>query len=179
MFILQCLYFMLPAYFANMLPLLVRKVKFLNVPVDFNKTWKGKPILGSHKTWKGLFFGVIAGVVIAYFQKLLYAYHAYPFFAELSFVDYSNWLALGFLLGAGALVGDMVKSFFKRRVNIKPGKPFIPWDQLDYSIGALLFVAVVFVPSWQIVVTVIVANFILHVVANHIGYYLKINDVKW
>jgi CDP-2,3-bis-(O-geranylgeranyl)-sn-glycerol synthase len=167
---------MLPAYFANMGPVLVKKINFLNYPVDFNKKFKGKPILGNHKTWRGLFFGILFGIVVAYLQKLLYTN---PFFAGLSFMDYSNWLAVGFLLGFGALFGDMVKSFFKRRVNVKPGKPFIPWDQLDYSIGALLFVSIVFSLTWQIIITVIVANFILHVAANHISYYLKLTDVKW
>ena len=176
LFLLQCAYFMLPAYFANMAPVLVKKIKFLDYPIDFNKKFRGKPILGSHKTWRGLFFGVVAGVIIAYLQRLLYAY---PFFARLSFIDYSNWLAIGFLLGFGSLFGDAVKSFFKRKAGVKPGGRFIPADQLDYSIGALLFVSIVFVPTWQIIVTILVLNFVLHVLANHIAYYLKLTKVKW
>jgi len=176
-FILKCIYLMLPAYFANMAPVLSHKINFLNYPVDFNKKFMGKPIFGSHKTWRGLFFGRIAGILVAYVQHLLQ--YNYPFFASLSFFYYYNWLAIGFLLGFGALCGDLVKSFFKRRVGIKPGARFIPWDQIDYSIGSLLFVSIAFVPSWQIIVTVIVASFILHVLVNHIAYYLKLSKVKW
>jgi len=174
--ILTALYLMLPAYFANMVPLLVRKVNFLNVPVDFNKKWKGKPIFGSHKTWRGMFFGVIAGVIVAYIQFVLLRY---SFFADISLLDYSNWLVVGFLLGFGALVGDAIKSFFKRRVGVKPGGKFIPWDEIDYTIGALLFISLVYIPSWQIILAVLILNFILHIAVNHIGYYLGINDVKW
>lgn len=46
---------------------------------------------------------------------------------------------LGGWLGLGALVGDMVKSFFKRRLGIKPGAMFQPWDGIDYMIGAIIF----------------------------------------
>ena len=35
--ILQCFYFMLPAYFANMAPVIVKKINILNLQIDFNK----------------------------------------------------------------------------------------------------------------------------------------------
>jgi len=174
--ILISIYLMLPAYLANMMPVFVKKINFLNYPVDFNKKFKNKPILGTHKTFRGLFFGIIAGIIIAYIQYLL---RNYSFFANISLLNYEYWILIGFLLGFGALVGDMAKSFFKRRVNIKPGAKFIPWDQLDYSIGSLLFISIIFIPSWQIILTVLILNFLLHISANHIGYYLKIREVKW
>ena len=83
------------------------------------------------------------------------------------------------MLGFGALVGDAVKSFLKRRVSIKPGKPFFPWDQIDYTIGSLLFVSIVFVPSWQLIITAIIINVVIHIIANHLAYYLKMSKVKW
>jgi len=174
--ILISIYLMLPAYLANMMPVFVKKINFLNYPVDFNKKFKNKPILGTHKTFRGLFFGIIVGIIIAYIQYLL---RNYSFFANISLLNYEYWILIGFLLGFGALVGDMAKSFFKRRVNIKPGAKFIPWDQLDYSIGSLLFISIIFIPSWQIILTVLILNFLLHISANHIGYYLKIREVKW
>ena len=176
LFLLQIFYFMIPAYFANMLPLLVQKVNFLNYPVDFGKKFRGKRLLGGHKTIRGFFFGILAGIVLAYVQHVL---SAYPFFAELSFIDYRNWLAIGFLLGFGALVGDSVKSFFKRRVGVPPGGKFVPWDEIDYSVGALLFISLLYVPSWQVVVGVLLLNFIIHVFANHFAYYFKLSKVKW
>ena len=102
--ILEALYLMLPAYFANMAPVFFKKVNFLNYPVDFGKKIKGKRILGSHKTFRGFFFGIILAIIVAYVQSLISA--------EVALVDYSNWALIGFLLGFGALLGDSVKSFF-------------------------------------------------------------------
>jgi len=175
-FIIKCIYFMLPAYLANMMPVFAKKINFLNIPVDFNKKWKGKPILGSHKTWRGLFFGVLAGIIIAYIQFLLYKF---PSFANVSFIDYSKWFLIGLLLSSGALAGDMAESFFKRRADIKPGKPFIPWDQLDYAVGAVLFVFIVYPLSFLQIITILLISFLGHILFSHIGYYLKLKKVKW
>ncbi|MBW2977452.1 CDP-2,3-bis-(O-geranylgeranyl)-sn-glycerol synthase [Candidatus Woesearchaeota archaeon] len=176
MFLLSVLYFMLPAYFANMAPVFVRKIKFLDSSIDFNKKYKGKPILGKHKTWRGLFFGVLFGIVVAYIQYLLYGYSS---FSNISFVDYNNWFIIGFLLSFGALVGDSVKSFFKRRVGVKPGKPFIPWDQIDYAIGAIFFIYFVYALTVAQMIAILLISFFGHILINHLGYYLGIREVKW
>ena len=103
----------------------------------------------------------------------------FSFFQSLSLVNYDNWLFLGFLLGFGALFGDSVKSFFKRRSNIKPGHRFIPFDQLDYSVGSLLFASIIFIPPFNIVITIFIVNFFFHIVINHLAFYLKLSRVKW
>ena len=38
----------------------------------------------------------------------------------------------------GALGGDAIESFFKRRVGIAPGHGWFPFDQTDYIIGAAI-----------------------------------------
>ena len=86
---------------------------------------------------------------------------------------------IGFLLGFGALFGDIVKSFFKRRIGIKPGERFIPWDQLDFVFGALAFVSFVFVLPVEMIIIAIVASFLLHIATNHVGFYLKIHKGRW
>jgi len=176
MFLLSVLYFMLPAYFANMAPVFVRKVRFLEIPIDFNKKFRGKPILGKHKTWRGLVFGIFFGIVIAYLQHFLYRY---SFFSNISLIDYNNWLIVGFLLSFGALFGDSVKSFFKRRLGVKPGKPFIPWDQIDYAVGAILFVYITYPLTIMQIIAILLISFFGHILINHFGYYLGIREVKW
>ena len=52
-FLLKCFYLMLPAYFANMAPVIVKRIDFLAFPVDFSKTLGKKPILGKNKTFRG------------------------------------------------------------------------------------------------------------------------------
>jgi len=175
--ILQTFYFMLPAYLANAAPVAVRNYcKALAVPLDFNKKFKGKRILGSHKTVRGLLAGTVFGIIMAFIQYLLLKI---PFFASIGLLNYNEWPAIGFLMGLGAVLGDAVKSFFKRRVNIKPGGRWIPFDQLDFVIGALLFISVLYIPSIEIIITALILSFLLHIIVNHLGYYLGIRKVKW
>ncbi|MFH1510196.1 MAG: CDP-archaeol synthase [Candidatus Woesearchaeota archaeon] len=172
--VLQALYFMLPAYIANMAPVFFRKVPVLNYPVDFNKALGGKPILGKNKTFRGFVFGTMFAVLTCFVQYLVNSEYLTP-----SGVDYSYWLLLGFLLGFGALFGDAVKSFFKRRVGIPPGKPFIPFDQLDYSLGALLFVSMVYLPIWQLSLAAVVSSFFLHIIAVKFAFCSGIRKERW
>ena len=175
--ILEAFYFMLPAYFANMAPVLCRKLfKNINYPLDFNKTLNKKPILGKNKTFKGLFFGVLFAVIVAFLQFKLQKYN---FFSSISIMNYNNWLVIGFLFGFGAITGDAVKSFIKRRFNIKPGTRFVPWDQIDFVIGALLFISAVYVSSIKMIIVILIMSFLLHILSNHFAYYTKIRKEKW
>lgn len=176
--ILQTLWLFLPALLANLTPPLVKKVPFLDYPVDCNLKFRGQRIFGDHKTFRGVFFGVLVAMLISCIQAFLYNYGAFNnAFRWLSVVDYSqiNFVLLGFLLGFGALFGDMVKSFFKRQAKIMPGKPFFPFDQTDFLIGAILFLCIVYVPSWKIMLTLIVLGLALHLTANIIGYIIGVN----
>ncbi len=180
-FLLKCLYFMLPAYFANMVPVFAEKFglfKFLARPIDGNRTLFGKPIFGVNKTWRGFIVGILVAMATAWLQSLLYSI---PFFNRISLVNYSKTdiLPLGFLFGFGALFGDLIKSFFKRRVNLKPGAPWVPFDQLDFVVGALVFVSFIFLLSWKAVLVILLVTPILHILTNRIGYYLKIKNTKW
>jgi len=175
-FLLKCFYLMLPAYFANMAPVMVKKLKLFIFPVDFNKTIGNKPILGKNKTFRGLVFGIVFAIVIAYLQFLL---HDAEFFRNLSFLDYQNWLLFGFLMGSGALAGDLIKSFFKRRIGLKPGAKFIPFDQTDFVIGALVFITPIFELTLEIFVASLLLSFVLHIIVNHLAFYIKIRNEKW
>lgn len=177
-FILMCLWLALPGALANMMPVFVQRIPFLAAPVDFGKSWRGKRIFGDHKTFRGFFFGILGAIVVAYIQSVFYQY---PAIQAISFIDFSetNVVVFGFLMGFGVLFGDLVKSFFKRRVNIEPGKSWFPWDQLDLIIGALVFVSLIKIPSWQMIVFFIVAGPLLHLGFNYLGYVLKIKKNKW
>jgi CDP-2,3-bis-(O-geranylgeranyl)-sn-glycerol synthase len=174
--ILQGLYLMLPAYFANMTPVLVKKINFLHYPLDFNLKIKNKTILGTHKTWRGLFFGTIAGIIISFIQ---FQFQKHSYFTAITILDYSNWLIIGFLLGFGALFGDAFKSLIKRRCKIKPGKPFFPWDQLDFLIGALLFISIIQTLDIKIIISILLISPILTIICNHIAFYTNIRGEKW
>ena len=174
--LLSCFYFMLPAYFANMAPVIVKKISILNLPIDFNKKISNKPLFGKNKTFRGLVFGVLFAIIIAYIQFVFYKNNI---FVDISFIDYSNWLLLGFLMGFGAIFGDLVKSFVKRRLNYEPGRPFVPWDQTDFVIGALIFVFPLVKLSIDKIIIIIILSFVLHIIVNHLAFYTGVRKEKW
>lgn len=176
LFLFKCFYLMLPAYFANMAPVMVKKINLFVIPIDLGKTMNDKPILGKNKTIRGLIFGVIFAVIVAYLQSLL---HSLNFFKNISFFDYELWLLFGFLMGTGALTGDLIKSFFKRRLGIEPGAKFVPFDQTDFVIGALIFVMPISSITFRIFFVSLLLSFVLHITVNHIAFYLKIRKEKW
>ena len=173
MLVLKSLYLMLPAYFANMAPVIVKKINFLDYPVDFNKKLGNNPIFGRHKTFRGFFFGILFAIIITYIQFRLMGTNS------LEILDYRMWLLIGFLMGFGALIGDLIKSFFKRRISIKPGDRFIPFDQTDFVAGALVFTMLAFKLSWQIFIVSLLLSFVLHIIVNHVSYWLKIRNESW
>lgn len=177
-FFLSCLYFFLPAYLTNMTPPLAAKINILAIPVDFSKKLAGKPILGSHKTWRGVLFGLLVGISASYCQVWLYQF---SFIKEISFFDYSkiNILLYGFLLSAGVLFGDMLFSFFKRRLDLAPGQRWIPFDQTDYVIGAFLFLSPYLLLDTMIWLTIFILSFFLHIAFNRLGYWLGLHNSKW
>ncbi len=117
---------MAPAYVANMAPPFLRYWKGWNRPISAR--W-----LGEHKTVMGFAAGVLAALVTTGLQSRI-PWTGRP-------ITYDDWLELGLRFGAGAMAGDSIKSFVKRRVGIAPGRPWLPWDQLDFVVGALALVA--------------------------------------
>ena len=176
-FVLACFYFMLPAYIANMTPVFVKGYKFLDSPIDGNRKWNGKPILGRNKTWRGLVFAVIAAGFVALLQFFIYP--VIPDFGLINYNDFGIVLPVALLLGFGAIFGDMAESFFKRRFGIDSGKPWVPFDQLDFVFGALIFVSIVFYPGHVAAVVILIMSPILHIMVNIIGYALNLRDSRF
>jgi CDP-2,3-bis-(O-geranylgeranyl)-sn-glycerol synthase len=176
LFIFKCFYLLLPAYFSNMAPVIFKNVlNKLAIPVDLGKKVNGKEMFGKNKTYRGLIVGTLSGILIAYIQKVLYVNGI----IQVSFIDFSNWLAIGFLMGLGAMLGDLIESFAKRQFNIKSGSSFKPWDQIDFIVGAILLSSFVFSYRWLIIVTVLILTFMLHILVNHLAFYLHIRKEKW
>lgn len=170
-------WFFAPAGVANLAAFGSSKIAFLkkyNQPVDFGLKYRGKRVLGTHKTIRGFIAGIIAGILTVYLEVFLYT--NFSWVRAIVPLDYTaiQPVLLGFLLGFGALAGDSVKSFFKRRKNIPPGKSWVPFDQLDFIIGGILMSALYIQLSlWQYVLLIIVYVF-LHPLYNFLGYLLKL-----
>ncbi len=160
----RLLYLMAPAYLANMTPPLVRYWRGWNRPIS--ERW-----LGSHKTVVGFAAGVLAAVVVTLAQSRI----AWPN----GLVAYDHWIALGLRFGAGAMGGDAAKSFVKRRLGIAPGKRWIPWDQVDFVLGALILVGRQATLSWADVAIILLVSAAGHILVSHAGYWIGVRDVKW
>jgi CDP-2,3-bis-(O-geranylgeranyl)-sn-glycerol synthase len=146
--------------------------------MDFGKSYRGKRILGDHKTLRGFVFAAAVGVLVFAGQRALY--ELYEPIRDISVFHYpSVSLWWGVLMGVGAMVGDMVKSFFKRQRDVAPGEPWFPWDKIDYTIGALIITAPLFWPGWLFALGVILLGFVISLFMDHLGYYLGMRKSRW
>ena len=137
--IIQALWLVLPAYIANASALLVGG----GAPIDFGKNWKdGRRILGDGKTWRGLITGAVVGMTGGFGLSVVAKYAAMSDFAFLGINDFTGFPLMIPIIASicfGALIGDIVESFFKRRIGRTRGQDWIPFDQLDFILGALFF----------------------------------------
>lgn len=165
MLLLKALWFMIPSYLANATPVLVYRIKFLGIPVDFGKKFRGKRIFGDHKTWRGLFFGVLFGTIVAIIQYYL---AIIPFIREITVIplNLTTFIEYGALISAGALTGDLVESFFKRQIGIKPGKDWPVFDQYDFIIGSWVFTFWLWPKSIVFYIWVLSISPILHILSG-------------
>jgi len=175
--LVEAVWIILPAYAANGLTPLIGK--FLKThPIDSGRTLKGNPLFGKGKSWEGLAFGSIVGIIIALVQMWAYPYLPWSL-SEVELTIVSMGPVLGFLLGFGALIGDLVGSFIKRRLNLKRGRPAPLLDQDDFVLGSLGFAALAVMVKWEWVVLLAIITPILHFIASIIGYLLKVKKEPW
>lgn len=183
-FIFMCLWYLLPAALGNhaascgnrlWLPGVVKRglVK-LAIPVDFGAQWNGREIFGKNKTWRGLLVGIAAGILVAGIQALLF--FKTSFFRNNTLIDYEkvNFILLGALMGGGGLVGDLVKSFIKRGLGVPSGRPWFPWDQLDWIAGAIAFSSIVYLPPAEIAAVTALLYVGVHLCSDRIVCYMGI-----
>jgi len=155
---------MLPVYLANMAPPFVRFWPGWNPPISV-------PLLGSHKTVVGFAAGVAVAVAAAFIQSRLRWY--------CSLLSPSHWLAAGFAAGFGAMAGDSLKSFFKRRLRIAPGQRWIPFDQLDFILGRLVALSFFVRLDWIDIALICAISFVGDVMVNQLSFYLGIRETRW
>lgn len=155
------IYFMLPAYLANVTALAFGGGK----PLDFNHQFPdGGRILGNGVTWRGTIIGTLIGTTVGLFQGIISG-------------NIIQGILLGFCLGGGALIGDACGSFIKRRLKLERGKPAPILDQLDFVVGALVFASLIVVIPVELIVVIVVISVFLHLGANIIAYLLGMKNV--
>ena len=159
---------LIPLYLANASAMLFGA----GTPLDLNKKFfDKKPLFGKGKTYRGTLIGIIVGVLAAIILNQ-------AFFKE-SLLISKNYLLYGILLSLGAIIGDIVASFIKRRVSIEKGKPAFLLDQLDFVAGGLILGAIIFIPTIEEIAFIVIATLIVHKIANFIAFKWKLKGVPW
>ena len=153
--VLAAIWLYLPAYFANAAPVALGG----GPPLDGGEKWlDGKPFLGSHKTFRGCVVGIAAGLLIGTLQGNLYA---------------------GLAQGFGAIIGDLLSSFLKRRWDLAPGDGFPILDQLDFIITAIIISQPYTRASFQEMIIILVVTVPIHYFMNFIAWVTKMKENPW
>jgi CDP-2,3-bis-(O-geranylgeranyl)-sn-glycerol synthase len=173
--LIESIWIILPAFAANGFAPLSRGKR----PIDMNKKFfDGRPIFGKGKTWEGLVLSVFAATIVGVIQQ--YAYPFLPFDQSpiiLDIVPMSGFM--GFLLGIGAMLGDLGGSFLKRRLRLPRGSPAPILDQDDFVIGALGIATLVVAVKLQWFLLLIVITPMIHLIANYIAFKIRVKNTKW
>lgn len=173
--LLSALWIMLPAYVPNSAAALFGG----GTPIDGGRTHRdGRRVLGDGKTWRGFVLGVATGVVVGLLQIWIRQTAGWEVLPALT-------VLVVILLATGALLGDLVKSYFKRRLGRERGAPWLIADQYDLVAGAFALV-LIFDYSWfistitlPILVIILIITPILHKMVNVIGYRIRVKEVPW
>jgi CDP-2,3-bis-(O-geranylgeranyl)-sn-glycerol synthase len=152
---LTAIWHYLPAYFANATPVVFGG----GPPLDGGGNWfDGKPFLGSHKTFRGCVVGVLAGLVIGTIQ--------------------ANPMG-GFAQGIGAILGDLISSFLKRRWDIAPGESSPLLDQLDFIIVAIILSFPFQTSTISEIIAILIITVPIHYLMNYMSWLIKIKKNPW
>ncbi|GBC68453.1 hypothetical protein HRbin01_00136 [archaeon HR01] len=162
--------YIFPAYVANATPVVAVKILGRAHPIDCRTVMiDGRRVLGDGKTWEGLIAGVGFGTFTGFVMSLFIPY----LFRSMAEV---------FTLSAGALLGDILGAFIKRRVGLPTGSPAPLLDQLGFLIIGLLLVHIIFtLPPWIDATTIIllmVFTFAMHIGTNLFAYLVRLKD-RW
>ncbi len=152
--IAELLWYILPAYIANMTPVILGG----GPPLDLGKNFiDGKRILGDHKTIRGFVSGVVAGTLTGWLQGRIFC---------------------GFTLSLGSMIGDSLGSFVKRRFNLKPGDSAPLLDQLGFLLVAIALCLPYEPLSPLDILMLVVITPPLHLLTNVIAYFLGLKGVR-
>jgi len=158
-----------PVIKLDLLPALAR-------PLDLGRTYRGKPLFGANKTWRGPLVMAAVAVAVVFAQSKLYSLEP---FRGISLVDYSetSWLVLGLALGLSYSLSELPNSFVKRQLGIPAGgvtrrRALVQYvvDQADSAIGGTLVLALFLGAQLGTLLLVFAVGFLLHVVMDQLFF---------
>lgn len=173
--ILAVIWFLLPAGAGNMAPVFAaRLLPAWQWPVDCGVTVRNRRLFGSHKTWRGIVAGLAAASAVFLLQRELYEQHGWA--RAISWIDYAvlPWW-LGTAMGGAALGGDLLKSFAKRQVGVAPGRPWPPFDQIDWLLGLAVLAMVIAPVRLDRLLLLLAVGVVLHLASKVIGHLIRLH----
>jgi CDP-2,3-bis-(O-geranylgeranyl)-sn-glycerol synthase len=157
--------------------------------MDLGRIWRrdGRRVLGPSKTWSGFLVGATLAVPFGMLEAALIL--AAP--PNLALVPRWAPTVLGALpvvalVTYGAMAGDALGSFLKRRLGTPSGGRAFVLDQLPFvaapilvgmAVDPQLFVTVF--ASWEALLWLLVFTLGLHAVFNWIGFHAGLKQVPW
>jgi len=142
---------------ANGSPILLRYLMrdAFSYPIDFNcLLTDGKPLLGSAKTWRGLMGSLLI--------------------TSLSTQMIGQDFVTGLLVASGAMCGDLLSSFLKRRLGMRSSTRAPLLDQVPESLIPALLLMQTFHLSITAIVALVFAFFLLDIMLSRLLYQLGI-----
>ncbi len=91
-------------------------LKSLDKPIDGDIRVRGRPLLGTGKTYRGVVIYVVGALLVSYaLYGLSDIEYIHPLFKQ-------SWLVNGLLFGGGYAAGELINSMIKRQFGVQPGK---------------------------------------------------------
>lgn len=118
----------------------------------------GNRLLGDGKTVLGFIAGVAAGGIVGLLQGNAH---------------------LGVLLGLGAMSGDTIGSFVRRRMGLPRGADVPILNQLDFVAGALLVSFIARGWSFPEIAVICILTLPLHRITNRVAHRFGIKEEPW
>ena len=143
---------------ANGSPIIIRNLlgeQRLNFPLDHGRQFfDGQPILGPHKTYRGLFTSVIATTLTAWLLSLPMLH--------------------GLLFSLFCMLGDLFASFCKRRMRINSGGLAPGLDQIPEAILPLLILQSALQLNYLEILITLILFIILELALSYLLFKLRL-----
>ncbi len=168
----EALIYFAPAMICNAAPVLTRVFRYRH-PIDGGRVLRdGRRVFGDGKTWEGLIAGLLAGLLTGVAYTLIF--------------NTASCIMYALIMSVGALLGDLINAFIKRRVGLKQGSPFPPLDQVDYLLGSYVSIKSLNIDlimgvelTLEHLVLAMLISLILHPLTNFMAYMLGFKEVPW
>ncbi len=183
---LAVLWLLLPSYIANAFATIPRG---RGPPMDFGRLWPGdgRRIFGASKTWSGFLFAGVFAMPFCLLEAWLILLappnlKLVPVLAPTALAA----VPLAAILTFGAMTGDAVGSFLKRRLGRESGARTLLLDQMPFvlvpialglAVDPALFVSVF--AHWEAVLWLLVYTLGLHAAFNWVGFKAGLKKVPW